>query len=85
MFKVTESVDYLDPNPAVAFFDTRWEADEYLSERIHSRVEFEVQHSPYMVSEKNYNDLVQYESTFSYCGNCINNHFNNSKSSQECI
>ena len=64
MFKVTESVDYLDPNPAVAFFDTRWEADEYLSERIHSRVEFEVQYSPYMVSEKNYNDLVQYESTF---------------------
>lgn len=63
MFKVTESVDYLDPNPAVAFFDTRWEADEYLSERIHSRVEFEVQHSPYMVSEKNYDDLVQYEST----------------------
>ncbi len=64
MFKVTESVDYLDPNPAVAFFDTRWEADEYLSERIHNRVEFEVQHTPYMVSEKNYNDLVQYESTF---------------------
>jgi len=64
MFKVTESVDYLDPNPAVKVFDTRWEADEYLSERIHSRVEFEVQHSPYMVSEKNYNDLVQYESTF---------------------
>jgi hypothetical protein len=63
MFKVTESVDYLDPNPDVAFFDTRWEADEYLSERIHSRVEFEVQHSPYMVSEKNYDDLVQYEST----------------------
>lgn len=64
MFKVTESVDYLDPNPAVAFFDTRWEADEYLSDRIYNRVEFEVQHSPYMVSEKNYNDLVQYESTF---------------------
>ena len=64
MFKVTESVDYLDPGPAVKVFDTRWEADEYLSERIHSRVEFEVQHSPYMVSEKNYNDLVQYESTF---------------------
>ena len=64
MFKVTEFVDYLVPDPAVKVFDTRWEADEYLSERIHSRVEFEVQHSPYMVSEKNYNDLVQYESTF---------------------
>jgi len=64
MFKVTEFVDYLDPNPDVKVFNTRWEADEYLAERIHSRVDFEVQHTPYMVSEKHYNDLVQYESTF---------------------
>jgi hypothetical protein len=64
MFKVTEFVDYLDPDPAVKVFDTRLEADDYLSERIHNRVEFEVQHTPYMVSEKHYNDLVQYESTF---------------------
>ena len=64
MFKITEFVDYLDPNPDIKVFDTRWEVDEYLAERIHSRVDFEVQHSPYMVSEKNYDDLVQYESTF---------------------
>jgi len=64
MFKVTEFADYLDPNPTVKVFDTRWEADEYLAERIHSRVEFEVQHTPYMVSEKHYNDLAEYESTF---------------------
>ena len=64
MFKVTEFADYLDPNPTVTVFDTRWEADDYLAERIHNRVEFEVQHTPYMVSEKHYNDLVQYESTF---------------------
>jgi len=64
MFKVTEFVDYLDPDPAVKVFDTRWEADEYLSKRIHDRVQFEVQHTPYMVSEKHYNDLAEYESTF---------------------
>ena len=64
MIKVTEYVDYLDPNPTVKVFDSRWEADEYLSERIYNRVDFEVQHTPYMVSEKDYNDLVQYESTF---------------------
>lgn len=64
MFKVTEFADYLDPNPTVKVFDTRYEADDYLAERIHNRVEFEVQHTPYMVSEKHYNDLVQYESTF---------------------
>ena len=64
MFKVTEFADYLDPNPTVKVFDTRWAADDYLAERIHNRVEFEVQHTPYMVSEKHYNDLVQYESTF---------------------
>jgi len=64
VFKVTEFVDYLDPNPDVQMFDTRWEADEYIAERIHSRVEFGVQHTPYMVSEKHYDDMVQYESTF---------------------
>ena len=64
MVKVTEFADYLDPNTDVKVFNTRWEADEYLAERIHSRVDFEVQHTPYMVSEKHYNDLVQYESTF---------------------
>lgn len=64
MIKVAEYVDYLDPNPTVKVFDSRWEADEYLSERIYNRVDFEVQHTPYMVSEKEYNDLVQYESTF---------------------
>ena len=64
MIKVAEYVDYLDSNPTVKVFDSRWEADEYLSERIYNRVDFEVQHTPYMVSEKEYNDLVQYESTF---------------------
>jgi hypothetical protein len=63
-FKVTEFVDYLDLNPDVQMFDTRWEADEYIADRIHIRVEFSVQHTPYMVSEKHYNDLVEYESTF---------------------
>ena len=64
MFKVTEFADYLDPDPAVKVFETRYEADDYLAERIHNRVEFEVQHTPYMVSEKHYDDMVQYESTF---------------------
>lgn len=64
MFRVTEFVDHSDTDPAVRVFDTRCEADEYLSERIHDRVQFEVQHTPHMVSEKHYNDLAEYESTF---------------------
>ena len=63
-FKVIEAVDYLDSNPSESVFSTRWEADEYVGERIYQRVDYSVQHSNCLLSEKEYDDLFQYESTF---------------------
>ena len=63
-FKVIESIDYLDPTPSETLFPTRWEADEYVAERIFERVDYAVQHSTVMISKKEYDDLFQYESTF---------------------
>jgi hypothetical protein len=63
-FKVIESIDYLDPNPSETLFPTRWEADEHVGERIFERVDYAVQHSTVMLSEKEYEGLIEYESTF---------------------
>ena len=63
-FKVIESNDYLDPIPSETLFSTRWEADEYVNARIFERVDYAVQHSSVMLSEKEYDDLIEYESTF---------------------
>ena len=63
-FKVIEAVDYLDSNPSESVFSTRWEADEYVNARIFERVDYAVQHSTVMLSEKEYDDLIEYESTF---------------------
>jgi len=63
-YKVIEAVDYLDSNPSESVFSTRWEADEYVGERIYQRVDYSVQHSSYLLSEKEYDELMEYESTF---------------------
>jgi len=64
MFKVIESIDYLDPNPEVLHFDERWEADDFVLERVLARIEFDVTHSPYSISAKEYSDMLEYEMTF---------------------
>jgi len=56
-YKVTYAIDSLDPAPTVKTFDSEWGAIEWLSDEIDSRVQFQVEHSPYIVSESELDEL----------------------------
>ena len=50
MIKGSYHVDYMDPNPDIRMFDTMQEAQDWVWDEVHRRVDHEVQHSPYTVS-----------------------------------
>lgn len=62
MWKVTYAVDSLDTQPDEAEFETEWEAIEFATEEMARRVDFQVQHSPYSMSEKEVRELEELES-----------------------
>lgn len=61
MIKVTYNVDYMDPFPVVVFFDTEWEAQDWISEETERRVNYLVEHSPYPVSQKELEHMYEIE------------------------
>ena len=57
MIKVSYSIDIMDPKPMVKTFDTIDEAHDWIHQEVTARVEFEVSHSPYTMSECDIQDL----------------------------
>tara|TARA_R100000655_G_C2960154_1_gene188745 strand:- start:300 stop:536 length:237 start_codon:yes stop_codon:yes gene_type:complete len=57
MFKVSYSIDIMDPNPTVKTFDTIDEAHDWIHQEVAARVDFAVSHSPYTMSECDIQDL----------------------------
>ena len=57
MIKVSYSIDIMDPNPTVKTFDRIDEAHNWIHQEVTARVEFEVSHSPYTMSECDIQDL----------------------------
>ena len=62
-YRVTYAIDSLDPSPLVKLFDSEWEAQEFLSEEINSRMDYLVQHSVYSISESEYESMYELESS----------------------
>ena len=62
-YKVTYAIDSLDPNPIVKTFDEEYEALEWLHDEVQRRMDYVVQHSPYTISEKEYQEIEQNEYT----------------------
>jgi len=62
-YKVTYAIDSLDPAPTVMTFDSESEAIEWLSDEIDSRVQWQVDHSPYMVSESDLDEMREIEAS----------------------
>jgi len=62
MITVTYAIDSLDPNPEIKTFDTECEALDWVHEETRRRVDHIVQHSPYGVSESQYDELFEQES-----------------------
>ena len=60
-YKITQAVDYLDPNPVVTLFDEEWEALDYLYDCIDHAVQYRVDHSPYSISEEELNEIHEQE------------------------
>jgi hypothetical protein len=56
-YRVTYAIDSLDPNPIVKDFEDEWDASEWLLEEIQSRIDYQVQHSPYSLSEDDVDSL----------------------------
>lgn len=60
-YTVTQYVDSLDPNPERFEFDTWDEAEDWYHEEIERRVQWQVEHSPYPVSEKERGHIEEQE------------------------
>lgn len=59
---VTASADSLDPSPEIIALATESEAVEWVSEAIDSRIEWQVQHSVYMLEESDLDHMRELES-----------------------
>lgn len=55
---VTVAADSCDPFPERIAFASEWEAQDWVSEQIQSRIDYRVQHSQYAISEE---ELQQFE------------------------
>ena len=52
MYKVTIAIDYWDTDPTIKIFDFFDEAQDFITEEVSLRVQWFVDHSPYMISEE---------------------------------
>tara|TARA_Y100000004_G_C8644739_1_gene298590 strand:+ start:168 stop:383 length:216 start_codon:yes stop_codon:yes gene_type:complete len=60
-YKVTYAIDYLDTNPSIKTFESEYEAEEWLHNEVQERMDYTVQHSPFTISEKEYQEIEEYE------------------------
>tara|TARA_R100000654_G_scaffold61484_1_gene88364 strand:- start:163 stop:378 length:216 start_codon:yes stop_codon:yes gene_type:complete len=62
-YKVTYAIDSLDTKPVIKTFDEEYEAEEWLHNEVQERVSFIVEHSPFSISEKEYQEIEENEYT----------------------
>lgn len=60
-YKVTYAIESLDPNPVVETFETEFKAIDWLHEEFERRIAYVVEHSPYCVSEEDYQSICEVE------------------------
>ncbi len=60
-YKVTYKIDHLDNKPSVDYFDCFYEMQEFISSEIERRIQFTVDHSPYLLTESDLSDLKESE------------------------
>jgi len=62
-YKVTYAIDSLDSNPTIKTFEHEYEALEFMNDEIQRRIEYVVEHSPFSISEKEYQEIEENEHT----------------------
>mgnify|MGYP003626271143 CR=1 FL=1 len=65
MWKVTYAIDSLDTNPVIKTFEQEYEAIDWLNEEQSHRVDQIVQHSQYLISEKELEEIEENEASLS--------------------
>ena len=60
-YRVTIAVDSLDPNPEVTEFEDFYEAEDFIHDSVDQSVQSLMSHSPYIISEKEYEHLLEQE------------------------
>tara|TARA_R100001460_G_scaffold45733_2_gene83019 strand:- start:418 stop:702 length:285 start_codon:yes stop_codon:yes gene_type:complete len=60
-YKVTYAIDSLDSKPTERFFETQYDAEEWLHNEVQERMDYTIQHSPYTISEEEYREIEEYE------------------------
>ena len=62
-FKVTYACFPLDEKPVIKIFEHEYEAEEWLHNEVQERIDYVVQHSPYTISEEEYQEIEENEYT----------------------
>ena len=60
-WKVTYAIDSLDSQPDEIEFEEQWEALDFATEEMHRRVQFQVEHSQYSLSEQDVREIEEHE------------------------
>lgn len=60
-WKVTYAIDSLDSQPDEAEFEEQWEALDFATEEMHRRVQFQIEHSQYSLSEQDVREIEEHE------------------------
>ena len=60
-YKITQAVDYLDPNPVITTFEQYWEASDFYENCVNDAVQWRVDHSPYSINETELNEIHEQE------------------------
>ena len=63
MWKVTYSIDSLDTNPTVTTYTDFSDAQDYICNEVNERVQHQVDHSPYALSQSDLDALQEQELT----------------------
>ena len=60
-YKVTYASFPLDEKPVIKTFKQEYEALEWLENEVQERIDYVVQHSPYTISEKEFQEIEENE------------------------
>jgi len=60
-YKVTYAIDSLDTNPTIKIFEHEYEAEEWIFNEVKERISWIVEHSPFTISNKEFEEIEEYE------------------------
>ena len=60
-YKVTYAIDSLDTKPVIKTFESEYEAEEWLHYEVQRRIDFCVQHNPFLVDQRELDLMIEQE------------------------